>query len=327
MKTPSGSYLVTFRNHIFLDRPEIFLLFEMSGDLWGICINKHLVENGDEKLLSVYVDEFKNHGLEIAPETLQAILFDGGRKNSAELGAINTGTVEDFSKKQPVEYMYNIVPFDKFSSNLKRNQIPIRFVFFTGMEKLDRNIVKENISAGNWEQRFGFHAITYSKHADVKINSIDLLTRQYFKISKDMSDIISLMREIMHMASPYIMRAGVASYCKARHPEFSDSEILDTTRMMVAVSNAEGNDITDVMEKYTHQEVIALYRKLTEKGKIFDLLNALDEQIKLLRSLRINHMIYDDEIARIILKDSSDVSRTDNNMEGQLENWADIIKG
>ena len=111
-------------------------------------------------------------------------------------------------------------------------------------------------------------------------------------------------------AVPSIMHAGAAGYLLKFNPNLDPRARHETVRMMIAISETEGNDIAQVMRQYTAREIIERYDRAIAGGFEFKMLASFDRRIAMLEKLGINALFYDSITADLFTAQSRNAPKT-----------------
>lgn len=305
----NGSYLITHKNHVFNESPEIFLLLERDGPIKGVCVNQWASEetesSGDSniRMCTEFTDFFVKGGAEFYLPHLKTPLLDGGPHNPEEYFVLHTGYKKTKNTKEYLKGMYYTTPLSEFASTIKEKNYPHYSCIVSGVFNIDMTTFSLALLSKSWATRSGLHAITYGGNLDRKINHIDLLKKAentgWSEAGLDMGGLMTQLMDFVTEAGVSIIAVGAYGYLKTE-TDLNDDEIVEATRAMIVVKEAESSDLNDVMKKYTHSELIEKFEKVRENGLKIKLLEEYDARRAMLLDLGLGPFYYDHHVFEVV---------------------------
>lgn len=318
--------------------PFIYLLLEIEGDQCGICVNREYhVINGLARVKPI------NQVLEFSAwyERLPLLTKPTGRRHLPILqGGSSVDDVIVLHNALPGTFlnkatqdMYRVSPLDDFLRDAPVKPFDAFVQFVKGYRRFKEGEIVAGIFSSGWELRRGLHAFAFGPCLEEKSTHISTLKKHEptsEKVGKfDLGALFSSTMQMFHEAAPSIMHHAVAGYLFSKYPGLDREQVLQTTRLMIAVSETQSNDITDIMRKYTAAEVIAMYDRAVADGFEFKLLKEFDSRIQLLRRLGFNPLAYDVITSRVFAQGRTASDRSDgraDDLESAIDKMEEIIK-
>jgi hypothetical protein len=320
------------------DDPFIYLLLEIEGDQCGICVNReHHVINGlarvkPMKQILEFSGWYERFQLVTRPTGRRHLPILQGGSSVDEVIVLHNALPGTFLNKA-MKDMYRVSPLDDFLRGAPVKPFDAFVQFVKGYRRFKEGEIVAGIFSSGWELRRGLHAFAFGPCLEEKSPHISTLKKHEptnEKVEKfDLGALISSTMGMFHEAAPSIMHHAVAAYLGSKNSNLDFEKVLQTTRLMIAVSETQSNDITDIMRKYTGAEVIAMYDSAVADGFEFRLLKKFDKRIQMLRQLGFNPLAYDVITSRVFAQgrtasDSSD-GRADD-LESAIDKMEEIIK-
>ena len=345
MKHPNlnGSYLITKANFISSHESEIFLLLQSEENIYGICVNRYVWVNEEESdtpsaaMSSMFADQFEKHGAQFYVPKLHSPVLNGGGGDASSFFYLHTGYGGAKNALECLENVYYLSEIKDFVTSITEDSYPFYTCLVYGRHVLDIDTISLELLAGNWELRTGFHAMTYGPQLDKKMDYIDKLTQSVSTSEKlgrfDFGNLLISMMGMFNEATPSLMSTAVYGYL-LNETDLNEEEILKAVRVSIGITETEGDDITAVLEKYTHQELMKMYKRILKGGMEFKLVREFDERREMLTALGLHHFLYDYHVTEVMCgkpsKEKKQRLKTGGrtkDLERQLSSIAEMIRG
>ena len=305
----SGNYLITHKNFVFSNSPEIFLLLQDGDEIIGICVNQPIRVSDAEnnvtdltygKLASINSDfdhdMFRNY--------MDISVMNGG-PDDRQFFVLHTHESGETKSHKYFRNFYCSAKFQDYRNDESVFSIPAYYSLHFGYKKFGPLELSKLFIKDGWEIRFGLHFMAYGFNLDRKYFHVDQLKKMTDTLTKtDGLDVGSLMNQLLDFSQeviPSVMCAGMYNFLK-RTSNLSDSDISDVSRAIIAVTEHEGGQIGEVMKKYTHKEFMEKFSSFRESGLDFLSLDRYDSRLEALKDLGLNHIYYDQHVARSLMK-------------------------
>ncbi|MGL1921236.1 MAG: hypothetical protein OCD03_09415 [Hyphomicrobiales bacterium] len=341
----SGKYLITRNKFAFKNEPEIFLLLEEEDNqITGVCVNEFVILNSEQNktsevaLASMFADHFEEAGSKFYIPLLHSPVLKGGSDETSSFYFIHTGYDGATESQVYLENFYYKNNVKQFVESIVENSFPTFAQLVYGSQKFTREEININRTSGDWELRWGLDWMTYCPQLERKFKYVGMLHKEEatdHKIGK--LDIGNLMQQIMGLfqeAGPSMMSTATFAYYR-NETDLNDEEILEAVRMTIAISETEGNNVTEIMEKYTHTEIISQYNDMLNGKYEFKLLDQFDKRRAMIEDLGLNPIAYDAHVARSAFglinkpekKPQEEKNDSSSNLERTLAGLMNIVKG
>lgn len=318
---------------------EILLILDAGPPIKAICVNKSVQSDTgfDNKFINTIskFNEFRSKSayyLDAASNQFP-ILF-GGQSTEDEFVLHTPFKNQDIKSGSPFYRMSSLEDF--FKNQIDFNS-PALCHFVKGMEIIPYEQLPFMFKGYECYFATGLHAMTYGINLEAKAANLPMLNRQ--NDSKPQDAAMSILGDIMGMfqeAAPSLMHASVFLHLRDTRPEISNAEILEITRMSIAVSETEGSQVMDVFKKFSLQEIEEKYRSLFDDPPIFKLLENFDLRFDAMRKIGLNPVAYDLSVVDTMSKlgpkpkpknDSQNSGSRKPNLVQKINKFSDIVKG
>lgn len=304
----AGKYLITRKNHIFLDNVEIFVLIPFGNTLTGVCLNAYIPDNsvpsGEAPIMRAtdFRDKFETDETRwFAPILIRPVLY-GGPSSTSAMFVLHDGCRNDPCPTEYLKNRYYISMMDDFFEIIKSQDRPLLFQFVRGWHEFDESQVESEWKSGAWEIRSGQDHVAYGINLSSKKKYLDQLKKH---APGDRLGKIEGLSGIVGGLINFSQEIGVCIMANAAHLYFTNEtnldhgEIAEATRMAIAVSERDGSDLVTTMRKYTHQEIIKKYDEIQSASFKLKFLEAYDRQQQMLKELMIVPEDYYHHVARL----------------------------
>lgn len=305
----NGAYLLTENEHIFSSTPEIFVLLEEDGNIRAICLNqpfrvKDALGAEITTPASSYLSEiFFRAGKSDCLDILASPVLHGGPNGVDQIEVLHTGYEGALGAKEYLKNRYYISNVPDFVSSIQPGKLPRFACIFIGSSDLNQMQVAIACSGGSWKVERGQDYMTYGGNPERKLTHWGTLRMSLEKppspkiegeeaSSKFVGDLIEQLKRVgMDFMLP-MMSSSI--FLHLNHTtDLSYDKIIEITRALLAVSEREASDINQVMNKYTHTQLIMQARSIHNDGVKLRLLESYDLRRAMLIDLGLNHIAYD----------------------------------
>lgn len=331
----NGKYLITNRNFVFSNSPEIFLLLQTGDKIKGVCINKPILTSTD----AGRVEPLTYGLLARANEDYQNGLFDGmqrfpvmnGGPDDEEFYLLHTNEGGKTKSEKFFRGLYCISGYLDYHSRQEMEDIPGYRALVRGYKNLTILDFFCNVATGDWEVRSGLHFMTYGVNLDAKIHHINLLHKPSRTSEKveglDVGAVVNQLMDLGQEVLPSITYASIYAYLKSTS-DLTEEEITEAARAVLAVHDDEGGKIEGVLLKYTHEELLAKLNSFRSAGMKMELLANYNARCRALTDLGLNHVAYDAHVARWMLGPPRGSARSETGkLKGRHKMLAKMVGG
>jgi len=300
--------------------PEIYLLLDVGQEQWGICVNREYPVSAEEiktdkptTFAITFSKRYEAKGFVAKPKgRIFLPILQGGHSHKG-LFVLHTA-LPGTQDKKIINNMYRLSTLVDFFEKTKLVPHNGFIQFVNGYRKFGPSEIKEGIARHGWSVRMGMHAFTYGVNLEEKAKRLSELKPNPLSGSAtgglDFAKMMQSMMAMSHEAAPSIMHASVAGYLLKFNPELDPKARHETVRMMIAISETEGNDVAQVMRKYTAQEIISKYDDVIAGGFELKMLESFDRRISMLESFWLNPLFYDSITTDLFMAQSRKETKT-----------------
>lgn len=200
-----------------------------------------------------------------------------------------------FGTRPLVDGVYFLTEAGSFLSDYYRVR-PFLFKFVFGYEEFDEGEINARCRSGEWSVRIGTHFLTYANTLEAKLSAVDELIQppKFVDMNSIFGVIANPLATVMTDTQVAITRTTVHSYFtmikKTKEP--GDPSIDEITKILLAVTEVEGNDVISIMEQYTDVEIMERWNAIREGGMRLRYLPYFEEREKLFCRVGIDSLRY-----------------------------------
>ena len=319
---------------------KIYLLLQVEGDLIGIRIDrgfKYSAEAQEKDPLKLVIEVLRRYekiGWVVNSREEPLPILDGGDDKKGLFYVYND---LDASSTDPIARMYSAKYLGDFVNYLISDR-PVGFMqAVNGFDRFDEATIAREVIEGKWKLLTGLHALFYAPNLEAKRNYLSTLRAPNvtnLKLGKfDLGNLFGGVTHLFSEAQPSMVHAAVAAMLRSTNPDMSEEQRVRVYRLMIAVSEKEGIDVTEVMRKYTSPELVRIYDEVIEGGFRLKLLEKFDTRLDMLRELGFVPSHYDRITAAVIFNPNSGKTKQKEPLSGrarQLESTisklAEVVK-
>lgn len=302
----NGQYLVTHTRRKFLQSPEIFLLLADESGIRGFCLNAYATRGNvsqattdpqNAERLGDRSRAFTLAGLSLTEHASARPFCFGGPYDGKDYHVIHIGPSEFPNTRVYSPRTFHVTPFVDFLFNL-RPPNPQLFSSFIGYQDFFHEEIADACRAGDWSLRVGLHHFAYGDNLARKTDFIDWLS--VFQPPRDldpMSIMACMMPTMMTLAQErqiMMTRITVHGYFRAvRKCSLDDAQADEIVKVMLGISQTEGNNVLKIMEQFTLTELIEKYKKIQDSGIELTLVKAFEDRQAMLDAIGLESLAFD----------------------------------